>query len=185
MAHLFTADTHFGHAGVLTMSRRPFGAGEIALHDRMLIEAWNARVKPDDHVWHLGDFAYGPKRTRIHALFEQLAGHKHLVRGNHDYTETLGLPWCEPPRDLVETSLQGTRVVLSHYPMRAWRGAFKGALHLYGHMHGRYAPTSQSLDVGVDCWSYAPVTLSEIQARLAAHADVPPEEHAAGRAAED
>jgi calcineurin-like phosphoesterase family protein len=38
---------------------------------------------------------------------------------------------------------------------------------LYGHSHGRLPGTRTSLDVGVDCWSYLPVTLDEIRDRLA------------------
>jgi calcineurin-like phosphoesterase family protein len=183
MALFLTSDSHFGHSGVLAMSKRPFTAGEIRLHDAMLIEAWNARVGRDDDVWHLGDFALGLNRRRLRDVFDQLNGHKRLVRGNHDHRATLALPWAEAPRDLVETTLEGHRVVLSHYPMRAWRWSFHGGIHLYGHMHGRYPADAQSLDVGVDCWSYAPATLPEIRARLAAAAAVEPEERRVGRAA--
>lgn len=183
MPTFFTADTHFGHAGVLTMSKRPFAAGEIRLHDAMLVEAWNARVGPDDDVWHLGDFAYGLNRSRLREVFDRLNGNKRLVKGNHDYRDTLSLPWAEPPQDLVETTLEGVRVVLCHFPMRAWRGSFRGALHLYGHMHGRYPADAQSLDVGVDCWPYAPVGMAEIRARLDAAAAVETEERRVGRAA--
>ena len=55
----FTSDSHFGHASVLAprMDRpRPFAT--IEEHDEALVAAWNAVVRPDDIVWHLGDFAY-------------------------------------------------------------------------------------------------------------------------------
>ena len=43
----------------------------------------------------------------------------------------------------------------------------RGALHVYGHSHGKLPGNNVSLDVGVDCWNLRPVTLSEIRARLA------------------
>lgn len=44
MTNFFTADHHFGHAGVLHMCKRPFA--DIAEHDDMLVASWNAVVGP-------------------------------------------------------------------------------------------------------------------------------------------
>ena len=55
MTLFFTSDTHFGDHRVLNISRRPFGS--VAAMNAALIERWNARVGPDDEIWHLGDFA--------------------------------------------------------------------------------------------------------------------------------
>ncbi|WP_348625446.1 hypothetical protein [Methylobacterium sp. 88A] len=35
---------------------RPFET--IEAHDEALVAAWNKAARPDDIVWHLGDFAY-------------------------------------------------------------------------------------------------------------------------------
>jgi len=172
MRTFFTADSHFGHAGVLRMSRRPFDT--IAEHDEMLVQAWNAVVGPKDEVWHLGDFAMGSSPERCQALFRRLRGRKNLVRGNHDKKRVLDLPWHEQ-HDLVSRKIDGARVVMCHFPMRAWPGAWRGAIHLFGHTHGMLPDTSQSCDVGVDRWSYAPVTLGQIRERLAATPEIPEE----------
>ena len=66
----------------------------------------------------------------------------------------------------------------------AWPGAWRGSLHLFGHTHGSLPDTNQSCDVGVDRWSYAPVTLGQIRERLAATPDIP-EERRLGQAGED
>jgi calcineurin-like phosphoesterase family protein len=52
--------------------------------------------------------------------------------------------------------------------MRTWAGAVRGAIHVYGHSHGRLPGNSKSCDVGVDCWDFYPVDLPTITARLAA-----------------
>jgi calcineurin-like phosphoesterase family protein len=165
MSVFFTADTHFGHRGILGMCSRPFD--DIESHDRALIDSWNAIVTPGDTVYHLGDFAYrcGPQQTR--RIFDQLHGEKHLVRGNHDFkNETPRLGWASI-HDLTEVTVDGTTFVLSHYGLRTWRNMRRGAVQLYGHSHGRLPGTSQCLDVGVDPMGYTPVCVDTIRARLA------------------
>lgn len=177
----FTSDQHFGHRGVLSprmAAPRPFASVEE--HDATLVARWNAVVRPGDTVWCLGDFAYKCTEDHARRLFARLAGRKLLVRGNH---EKLGvrMPWAEPVRDVAHIALHdrdGTPrgVWLSHYAHRVWPRMHRGDLHLYGHSHGTLPGTATSLDVGVDCWDYAPVTLDGILARLAATAVASPGE---------
>lgn len=160
----FTSDTHFGHARVIALNDRPFS--DVAAHDAALIDAWNARVQPDDSVWHLGDFALG-RDADIEATFHRLNGVKHLVVGNHDEDRDtiLALPWASLSR-IATTVVDGQRIAMCHYPMKSWPHARKGAIHLFGHMHGRIRGTKRSLDIGVDVWKFRPVSLEEIRRRL-------------------
>lgn len=134
--------------------------------DEALVERWNAAVGPADTVWHLGDFAVRPKPGRAAALLDRLAGTKHLVAGNNDDAGVRGLPGWASVQDYAELELDGRRLVLCHYPLRAWNGAAKGAINLHGHSHGRLTPWPRQVDVGVDAWDHRPVTLAEIIARL-------------------
>ncbi|WP_363325343.1 metallophosphoesterase [uncultured Methylobacterium sp.] len=129
---LFTADLHLNHAGVIRMSNRPFA--DVAEMNEAIIDAWNSRVRPGDAVWFLGDFAMGASPAECQAFFGRLHGIKHLVRGNHDAKRVLDLPWASQ-HDLVQTTVDGARLVLCHYAMRSWPGAWRGALHLFGHTH--------------------------------------------------
>lgn len=168
----FTADTHFSHAGVIRMCARPFFSTEEM--NALLVESWNAVVSPKDEVWHLGDFAMGASPERCAEIFRRLRGRKRLVRGNHDRRRVLELAW-ESQHDRVHVTVEGHRLVLDHYPMRAWSGSFRGAIHLHGHTHGTLPGTSQSCDVGVDSWGYRPVGLDDILTRLAATPELPEE----------
>lgn len=162
-----TADTHFGHANLMgpRMSRpRPFAS--IEAHDEYLIARWNDRIRPDDEVWHLGDFAYGCSAAHCRAVFARLAGRKRLVWGNHDASQVRDLPW-ESQHERVEISAGGRTFVLSHYAQRTWNKAHYGALHLYGHSHGNLPGCGRSLDVGVDSWDWRPATVPEILERMA------------------
>ena len=51
--------------------------------NEMLVHNWNALVRPDDTVYHLGDVALGPIEDSLKYI-ERLNGHKILVVGNHD-----------------------------------------------------------------------------------------------------
>lgn len=78
----------------------------------------------------------------------------------------MSLPWagCQ---QIMQVAEAGVRVIACHFGLRTWVGAARGAIHVYGHSHGRLPGNSRSLDVGVDCWDFRPVSLPEIQARLA------------------
>jgi calcineurin-like phosphoesterase family protein len=176
----FTADTHFWHGGIIGLTKRPFSSAEEMTH--ALIANWNARVRPGDTVYHIGDFAVRCGRERAQKTLDQLNGHKILLRGNHDENRFCALDGWDSVHDILETVVEGQRLVLCHYAMRAWPGQHRGALMLYGHSHGRLPGTRHSLDVGVDCWNYFPVSLDEIRARLTGLPDVANEEAATNQA---
>lgn len=173
----FTADTHFGHEHIIEACKRPFSS--IEEHDECLIKRWNDRVKPGDHVIHVGDFAMGPIE-KIEKVFRRLNGRKVLVVGNHDRTSRR-LRWAEVHDGIREMTVEGKHIVLCHYPMRSWPRAYHGSTHLFGHTHGRIPGTSQSCDVGVDVWDYRPVALGEIRDAMAL-SDRAPEERATATA---
>lgn len=162
MAVYFTSDTHFGDPRILRIDRRPFP--DLAAHDAALIEAWNRVVGTDDEVWHLGDFALGPKRDRIRELLGALAGTKNLIVGNNDGPETLAAPGWASVGHYAEIEVEGRRLVLCHYAFRTWNRMGRGVINLHGHSHGKLSPLPRQYDVGVDAQGLAPVTLSAILA---------------------
>jgi len=172
MTTYFISDTHFGHANIIRFCKRPFA--DVSAMDEALIRNWNDTVGQDDDVWHLGDFS-SYRDGRLAAVFWRLNGRKHLVIGNHDEENeaVLDLPWEEPPIQQGMLSVEGRRVFVNHYPLRSWPKIGKGAVHLFGHMHGRLQGTRQSTDMGVDCWSFRPVALADIDRRLKSHPPVP------------
>jgi len=160
MAIFFTSDTHFGHGGALGLYRRPFAS--VAAMNEALLARWNETVGPEDTVWHLGDFAIRQRPPVVADLLARLNGRKHLVAGNNDPPATRGLAVWESVQSYLEIEADGVGMVLCHYPFRSWRGMGKGWVNLHGHSHGRLKPLPRQFDVGVDVWSFRPVTLSEI-----------------------
>jgi calcineurin-like phosphoesterase family protein len=162
MAIFFTADTHFGHGGARGLYRRPFGS--TAEMDGALEAGWNAVVAPGDEVWHLGDFAIGPKPAAQAALLARLHGHKHLILGNNDTDATAALPGWSSTAAYAELMVDDQPLVLCHYAFRSWRNMARGWINLHGHSHGRLSPMPRQFDVGVDPQGFRPVTLAQLLA---------------------
>ena len=179
MAVFFTSDTHFGHGGALGLFGRPFAS--VRAMDEALVARWNAVVGADDEVWHLGDFALGPGMARAGALLDALAGTKHLVAGNNDPPAVRALGGWASVAEYAELDLAGAKLVLCHYPFRSWNGMAKGALDLHGHSHGRMAGLARQIDVGVDCWDFAPVALARLLARARPRGCAAPDDSPAAR----
>lgn len=80
----FISDTHFGHSRIIEYCDRPYK--DTTQMDIDIIHKWNSVVKPNDTVWHLGDFAFFSKKDheRIYKLIQKLNGNINLLLGNHD-----------------------------------------------------------------------------------------------------
>jgi calcineurin-like phosphoesterase family protein len=163
MATFFTSDTHFGHAGAMALYRRPFAS--VADMDAAMVERWNAVVRGEDQVWHLGDFAIRQSEARVANLLHQLHGQKHLIAGNNDTAVTISAPGWSSVQTYAEMRIDGRLLVLCHYPFRTWRDMSKGAINLHGHSHGRLKPIARQIDVGVDFWDFRPHTLQQMVAK--------------------
>jgi calcineurin-like phosphoesterase family protein len=166
----FTSDTHFGHMFALTKRNRPFDSLEAM--DAFLIARWNETVGPNDEVHHLGDFAHND-HADLAGVIDRLNGRVHLVLGNNDArsaAEATGR--FASIADMREMRIGGQRVFLCHYPLREWPNAWRGAWHLYGHVHGKFdrEPLGLSLDVGVDSHAFAPITVDRVAELMRARA---------------
>lgn len=141
-----TSDTHFGHTNIIGYANRPFS--DVKEMDECLIENWNSVVGKNQHVFHLGDFAFGNVEYQ-RKILSRLNGKIHFVRGNHDHNHPEGF---DNLPDIIELKTQGRLWVLSHYAFRVWNCSHRGAINLYGHSHGCLAddPNLQAMDVGVD-----------------------------------
>jgi calcineurin-like phosphoesterase family protein len=159
MALFFTSDTHFGDHRVLNIHRRPFDS--VSAMNDALIARWNSRVRSDDEIWHLGDFARGVKAAR--QILPLLNGRKHLILGNNDAPDIAALNWCSV-QAYAELTVSGVMLVLCHYPFRTWNRMHRGALNLHGHSHGRLKGLARQFDVGVDAQAFQPVRLEELLA---------------------
>lgn len=170
----FTADTHFSHTNIIKYCSRPF-SDSIEM-DKILIERWNEKVKPDDIIYHLGDFAWLDK-IELSKVVKQLNGQIFLIKGNHDKLQNqqyinCGFKWVG---DYKKIKYSDQTIILCHYAMRTWEHSYRGSWMLFGHSHSilrdhfyynendkQYYPISKTMDVGVDTNNFYPYSFDEI-----------------------
>lgn len=172
----FTSDTHFCHENIIKYCKRQFKS--IEENDEELIYRWNEKVPEDGIVFHLGDVAVGnPKR--VDEILKQLHGKIYLVIGNHDWRRIVSEhAWrFEKMTQQISMKIGNRHIILNHYPMLAFSGAWRGVdatYQLFGHVHTspytdegldqqrmKYLFTSQ-YDVGVDNNNFAPISWKEV-----------------------
>ena len=167
--NLYISDLHFGHSNVINIDHRPFADRDEM--DAIMIQLWNSRVSPDDHVYIVGDFCYRSGNTADWYL-RQLKGHKHLIIGNHD-GDTLknekAMSYFETVEKMMHVSDNGKQICLCHFPIAEWNGFYKGHWHIYGHIHSRLDDTyyfmrnrEHALNAAACINNYTPVSMNEL-----------------------
>lgn len=169
MTYWFTSDTHYGHTNIIRYSNRPFK--NVDEMNEALIANWNAVVKPDDIVWHLGDVAFMPM-PMLEEILSRLNGRKNLIFGNHDKTlrrdkrmlNTYFESWQDKAQLKIPYVGGEQRIVLNHFPELTWDQGHRGAWMLHGHCHGTVThPWGGKIqDVGVDPFKMKPVSYEEL-----------------------
>jgi len=136
MKTYFIADLHLGHANCLRFDHRPWDTVEEM--DMEIIRRWNRKVRKEDHVYVLGDFAYKNK-TAISEYMGQMNGFIHLIRGNHDKRSEAYEGCFREVEDYKEMVVMADGVkcqlVLSHYFIPFYNGHRHMAFMLHGHTH--------------------------------------------------
>lgn len=153
----YMADPHFGHDRIRGMVAARAGFASAEQMDQTIIGRVNERVRDEDLLYVLGDFALSNDPEYVDHCFHSMKGRKILILGNHD-TDNKGrvlsslarLPWDVPPVHAMETKDGGKRLWLSHYGHRVWPASGYGSYHFYGHSHGSLEGIGRSRDVGVD-----------------------------------
>lgn len=167
MAHdiYFISDTHFGHDNCWKLFKQPDGVTPLRPFtstqemDEMMISNWNNVVKPQDHVYHLGDIVINKK---FMPLLSRLMGHKRLVPGNHDMYPELHAPYFE--------KIYGVRVfddmILSHIPLKETSITPRFGTNVHGHLHGNCENDPRYLCVSVEHINYTPIHIDEVRQRI-------------------
>lgn len=160
----FTSDTHMGHANIIKYCNRPFA--NVDEMNETLIKNINEKVKENDTLYHLGDFAMGGKNNA--KKFREQINCKNiiLIFGNHDHPKDKD--FCSlfsRTYDMYTYKGYGNHIVLCHYSLKTWNNAHHGWYSLYGHSHNTLPddPHSLSFDIGVDCHNYKPLSIKDVE----------------------
>jgi calcineurin-like phosphoesterase family protein len=177
-AVFLVSDTHFGHAGVCRFTRndgvtklRPWDSAEEM--DEAMVEAWNAKVRPNDKVYHLGDVVINRKALGI---MRRLNGDKVLIRGNHDIFRDDD--YREHFRELRAYHVMNG-MILSHIPIHT-ESLGRFGVNIHGHTHanrvmlsGFNGKITDIVDVRYHCvcveqTDFAPILFEDVIKRIEA-----------------
>lgn len=177
----WTSDSHYFHNNILKYCNRPFETVEAM--NEALVANWNSVVKPDDHVYHLGDFCFGNVEKWNWCLEPgRLNGHIHLILGNHDPERVFRDGTMFGRFDSIDFQkiliIEGWTVILNHFPFLSFSNNLDHkVMQLFGHIHsgpdgiGNVMTGGKELqwnqyDVGVDNNNYTPVSWAQIKERM-------------------
>lgn len=155
----FYSDPHFGHHRILKYADRPFL--DDAVQTKELIRRYNARVGWDDTTLWLGDcFLCGKGIAK--GIMHSLHGDKILLRGNHDGTITRmqDIGFSAVGDDLT-MEIAGQQCFFRHRPIPE-----PGYVLIHGHTHSQSKVSVHGIHVGVDAWSYGPVSMEELEEQV-------------------
>ena len=173
MAIFFTSDTHFCHNKPFLYEPRGFGSVEEM--NEAIVERWNNIVKPEDEVYHLGDFALNDIDAAI-PYINRLNGTIRWILGNHDTDKKRGkiIEECPHVWEIGYAYLikydKKFSIYMSHYPtLTANYDDKKFTQHviaLHGHTHQQknwLDPRNPfTYHVGVDSHNCTPVHIDEV-----------------------
>ena len=118
-------DTHFNHDKIQTYCKRPPDFTE------RIIRNWQAIVKPDDLVIHLGDVIIGNRR-KLTDIMQELPGRKVLVMGNHDRSHSATW-WMAHGFAFACQQMVFRNVYLTHEPATSLVSGTE--INIHGHVH--------------------------------------------------
>lgn len=143
----YIADLHFGHGGLNNrMDNRKFESVEAM--DEYMIAQWNSRVRRNDEVVILGDFAIYKHGEQVNQLLTRLKGRKTLILGNHDEfidKKDFRSELLEKITPYIELNDNKRKIIISHYPIMCYNGQYRydsegnpKTYMLYGHVHNTF-----------------------------------------------
>lgn len=163
----FISDTHFGHVGTATKFKRKDGSPLRPFHsveeqDETLIANWNNVVKPNDRVYHLGDFCMARRHLDV---LNKLNGRIAMVLGNHDpwdlntwkkYTKVSHLLGCKVYPE--------HGIICSHVPVSAKQLEARFKHNVHGHLHANTMEDDRYISVCVEQINYTPISFDALLA---------------------
>jgi calcineurin-like phosphoesterase family protein len=166
----YISDMHWGQSDVLATDPRPFATADDCYY--YMLQQWNQVVKPEDHVYIIGD-CLSDQVDNIGDYLSPLNGHLHLVIGNHDHNlinHPDAAQYFEDMGQIVEIMDGDHIVVMCHFPMLCWSHKnHPECVHVFGHVHRnipeqiRYINRDgTAYNAGCMINNYRPVTIREL-----------------------
>lgn len=181
MTRWFVSDHHYWHKNIIDFCQRPF-VDVVEMNNRLL-DNHNAFVKPEDHVYFLGDVTLRRggrlEKEEFCDWIRKHNGHKTLFLGNHDHwpTEVYLRAGFEKVR---ATWRDEQNILYSHIPIHP-NSMSSAIANVHGHIHNNqsdaFKPVIQVdkngkvyikpyINVSVEVIDYRPISLEEVQEKI-------------------
>lgn len=170
MSNIFViSDTHFNHENMLRFLDakgkvfRPFP--NVHEMNETMIDRWNAVVKDNDTIYHLGDVYIG-NGAHANEILHRLKGRKRLIVGNHDNAKDQILHkhfskimmWRQWPEH---------KLIFSHMPLHPsslhLHRSGVNAVNVHGHIHQNDSPPGPYINVSVEKTDWNPIHIEDIK----------------------
>jgi len=150
-----TSDTFFGRE----LAAIDGGFSSLEEMEDTIIDNWNKRVKPNDVVYHLGNFGWDPissesgmihlngKILFIPGVYDRHIPESSLVKlGRHFMLPTI-------------TELPKLNAVFSHWPLADWLERKNGAIHVHAGTKQENIIEGYRFCANIKNWNWAPIEL--------------------------
>lgn len=186
----WSSDLHINHINICksttswTDSNRTRDFKSINQMNETIFNNINSLIKPDDHLFLLGDLLFRFKRPEDYwKFFDRInCNNIYIIYGNHDWIDSLldlynypdrrtGMRIIHPKLKFqgyyLEILVNGRLICMSHYAFRVWNKSHHGSWMLYGHSHSTLPSQGKQLDVGIDSYynmfgEYKPFSYNKI-----------------------
>lgn len=160
------SDTHFGHENIVKYTKRPFKTVEEM--NEIIIRNWNNKIRKNDTIYHLGDFAVSLTDKEYMKLVKTLNGNIILVRGNHDRIGKKKL-FKFGFKDVVKR-IKVDNYILTHKPIKP-QHLKDGIINIHGHIHNHcytedYIDTSNYVNVSIEVMDYEPIKFEKLKREI-------------------
>lgn len=150
----------FGQERSRIISKRPYNSVEEMTED--LIAKWNETIKPEDTVYHCGDFG-------LYKYRKLLNGKIVLICGNYEDDisdeELYKYGFDEVHRGTYSIKYNDTIITMQHepYKIRDKRHLNEsGVINLFGHLHKLCLAKEYGVNVGVDLHNFKPIDIDTV-----------------------
>lgn len=125
-----------------------------------MVDMWNAVVKPNDVVYHLGDVVMN---RRCLPIVSKLHGDKRLILGNHDIFDNSDyLKYFKR----LHGSFKLDDMLLTHIPVHVDSIAGWAVCNVHGHIHSQSIPNPKYFNVSVEQINYTPIALEDLKLEI-------------------
>lgn len=150
----------------------PRGFASIQEHDNEIIRRWNARIGPEDVIYHLGDVMLGDNEYGMECL-RRLNGQIKIIPGNHDTSTRLKLYGTLDNVEVLPLAItlkyNKYNFYLSHHPtltsnLENTDRLRAHLINLFGHTHQKtkcYQDIPFMFHVGMDSNDCTPILLDD------------------------